>query len=51
VDARFTRRSFLAGAAGAAAALGAAACSKSSGVIHVGGGNAAQLNLLLTSGD
>jgi hypothetical protein len=50
VDAVFTRRSFLAAAAGAATALGAAACSKSSGVIHVGAGNAAQLNLLLTSG-
>lgn len=47
MDARFTRRSFM---AGAATVFGAAACSKSSGVIHVGNGTAAQLNLLVTSG-
>lgn len=45
---QLTRRSFLVGAATLA---GAAACSKSSGVIHVAGSNeAAQLNLLITSG-
>jgi len=47
VDARFTRRTFM---AGTATALGVAACSKSSGVIHVGSGSASQLNLLVTSG-
>jgi hypothetical protein len=48
VDPRLTRRNFLIGAAGV---FGVAACSKASGVINVGGPNAArQLNLLVTSG-
>jgi hypothetical protein len=51
VDPRLTRRSFLIGVAGTAGAFGVAACTKSSGVIRVGGGTAAQgLNLLVTSG-
>ncbi|HEX3540196.1 MAG TPA: hypothetical protein VHT75_07085 [Acidimicrobiales bacterium] len=45
MDSRLTRRTFLLGAA----AAGVAACSKNA-VIHVPQGNAAQLNLLLTSG-
>ncbi len=47
MDSRLTRRNFL---IGAATALGAAACTKGKGVIHVGDGQAAQLNLLVTSG-
>jgi hypothetical protein len=48
VDSRPTRRTFL---LAAAAAAGVTACSKHTGVITVpSGSNAAQLNLLLTSG-
>jgi hypothetical protein len=47
VDNRLTRRNFL---IGAATALGAAACSKGTGVITVPNNAAAQLNLLVSSG-
>ncbi|MDQ1418115.1 MAG: hypothetical protein QOJ52_77 [Acidimicrobiaceae bacterium] len=47
MDSRLTRRNFL---IGAATVMGAAACSKGKGVIHVGDGQGTQLNLLVTSG-
>jgi len=51
VDAHLSRRRFLIGAATAAGALGAAACSKGSGVIQVpNGSSASNLSLLITSG-